>query len=300
MWWGFFLDRPQEGEVFAFIAKEIRRFRRIGGVTLVAVALTAPHLFWLHGWAVRAGEIPLWLAGLSALVLACLSTAWLLWRSRPEDIFQQWPVRLSWASLVLALILTALLDARITFPYHPSAWMLRPLHLLAFALRFGGALWNIFIAVPAAQEILSLPVVVSSARHLERFRRTVRVILPTLLITGLLQALPYTSLSLRAIDEHLWATHPFEVGADRRTGGDFHHLPDVARLLAGPSYVRRGGTGNQTRSTGPTRSAPGQPWEILRRVRPHPTCAGGYATRRGSGIAQQRSHLLVGTAGLVE
>lgn len=203
MWWGFFLRPPQEaGEraaVAAFAAASVRRFRRIGGAALVAVALTAPHLAWLYDWAVRAGETPLWLAGLSALVLAWLSTAWLLWRSREGDVFRRWPVRWSWAWLALALVLTALLDARLTFPHRPSAWVLRPLHLLAFGLWFGGAVWNIFIAVPAARETLALPVVVAAAQHLERFRRTVRVILPTLLITGLLQALPYTGFNLHAL-----------------------------------------------------------------------------------------------------
>lgn len=100
---------------------------------------------------------------------------------------------------MLALVLTALLDARLTFPHRPSAWMLRPLHLLAFGLWFGGAVWNIFIAVPAAQATLAIPVVVAAAEHLERFRWTVRVILPTLLVTGLFQALPYTGFSLHEL-----------------------------------------------------------------------------------------------------
>lgn len=114
---------------------------------------------------------------------------------REEQVFQRGLVRLSWALLALAIVLTALLDARLTFPARPSAWVLRPIHLLAFSLWFSGVMWNICIAVPAAQKTLALPVVVAATEHLERFRRVVRVILPTLLITGLLQALPYTGLA---------------------------------------------------------------------------------------------------------
>src|SRR5690606_26904918 len=52
-----------------------------------------------------------------------------------------------------------------------------------------------FVAVPAAQESPTMPVVIAAAEQLERFRWAVRAILPTLLVTGLLQALPYTGLN---------------------------------------------------------------------------------------------------------
>jgi len=65
------------------------------------------------------------------------------------------------------------------------AW--RTLHLLAFGAWFGGALWNVNIAVRAAREDLSTPVVILAHLQLERFRAVVRVALPLILLTGLLQ-----------------------------------------------------------------------------------------------------------------
>jgi putative copper resistance protein D len=67
----------------------------------------------------------------------------------------------------------------------------RWLHLTAFGLWFGGAVWNIFIAVPAAREIVSLHVVVAASQQLERFRVAVRILLPTLIVTGVWQAHRY-------------------------------------------------------------------------------------------------------------
>lgn len=111
-------------------------------------------------------------------------------------VFKLSLVRLNLVLLALSIVLTALLDARLTFPTQPSAWVLRPFHLLAFGLWIGGAVWSIFIAVPAAQETLTLPVMVSASEHLQRFRR---VILPTLEVTGLMQAIPYTGLNLSSV-----------------------------------------------------------------------------------------------------
>src|SRR5690606_57140 len=89
------------------------------------------------------------------------------------------------------LCLAGALDGSLTFPGQPSAMILRAVHLTAFALWLGGAVWSIFVAVPSARETLAIPVVIAAAEQLERFRWVVRVILPTLALTGLVQALPY-------------------------------------------------------------------------------------------------------------
>lgn len=65
---------------------------------------------------------------------------------------------------------------------------IRGLHLLAFAVWLGGAVWNIFVAVPTGQQRPTVPVVQAAGAQLERFRWTVAVILPTILATGLYQA----------------------------------------------------------------------------------------------------------------
>lgn len=204
MWWGFFVPRPDTAEEVPDVARlalvQQQRFRLVGGLALLAAILTAPHLAWFGRWGSAAGAQGLWVANGIALAVALASAAGLL-RGRParEQAFATALARWSSAALVLTLALTALLDARLTFPGQPLALLLRPLHLVAFGLWLGGAVWNIFIAVPAAQETLSMAVVVSAAQQLERFRRAVRLILPTLVITGLLQSLPYSGYSLSGL-----------------------------------------------------------------------------------------------------
>ncbi len=200
MWWGIFLKRSDNPEEEAMVARfalaQQRHFRAISGGALLLALSTAPHLFWFGRLAQQTGEQAIWLSNVVAFAIALLSFGWLQIRPLAQArAFEQTPIRLLWGVLLLVLLSTALLDARLTFPAQPSAWLLRPLHLIAFALWIGGAVWNIFIAVPAAQESPTVPVVVAAAEQLERFRWAVRAILPTLLVTGLLQALPYTGLN---------------------------------------------------------------------------------------------------------
>ncbi|WP_436900807.1 hypothetical protein [Halovenus halobia] len=65
---------------------------------------------------------------------------------------------------------------------------IRTLHLLAFAIWLGGAVWNIFVAVPTGQQSPTIPVVRAAGQQLERFRWVVRFIFPTIFVTGLYQA----------------------------------------------------------------------------------------------------------------
>jgi TusA-related sulfurtransferase len=201
MWWGFFQRRPDLAAdhlpAGRFAVAQQQRFRIVGGAALLAAILTAPYLLWFSSWAARAGLQALWIANGVVLAAALGLAGWLLWQPPTQaSAFAARRVRLAWGALTLTLALTALLDAQLTFPDQVAAWLLRPIHLVAFGLWFGGAVWNIFIAVPAARTTLALPVVIAAAEQLERFRYAVRVILPTLLITGLLQALPYTGFSL--------------------------------------------------------------------------------------------------------
>lgn len=209
MWWGAFQRRPDQGAdavaVSRFAVVQQQRFRIIGGAAWLAVILTAPYLIWFGRWATQAGLHALWIANGVGLAAALGLAGWLLWQPPvAARAFAARRVRLTLGALLLVLVLTALLDAQLTFPTQPTAWLLRPIHLVAFGLWFGGAVWNIFIAVPAARATLAMPVVIAAAEQLERFRHVVRVILPTLLVTGLLQALPYTGFSF-----HLLITSPF-------------------------------------------------------------------------------------------
>lgn|GEM_PF-5470763 len=72
----------------------------------------------------------------------------------------------------------------------PGDWQVllwRVLHLSGFAAWFGGAVWNVEVAVRAAREKLSVTVVIMANAQLERFRRIVRIALPMIVATGLLQ-----------------------------------------------------------------------------------------------------------------
>lgn len=204
MWWSWFVRAPEEANdlaaVVRFTLAQQERFRAIGRLALALVVLTLPHLLWFSIWATEPVDRALWAAGVLSLLTAIGLMGWLLTRPlRPERAFSTREVRTAWGALLVAITLAAALDARITFPGQSLAWFLRPVHVLAFTLWIGGAIWNIFIAVPGAQATLAFPVVVSAAEQLERFRWTVRVILPTLVITGLLQAYPYIGLNFMAL-----------------------------------------------------------------------------------------------------
>lgn len=67
----------------------------------------------------------------------------------------------------------------------------RGVHLLAFGLWLGGALFNLGAAVPAGRRHANTHAVVAGARQLERFRWVVRFSLPTIIITGVMMALRY-------------------------------------------------------------------------------------------------------------
>lgn len=67
----------------------------------------------------------------------------------------------------------------------------RGLHLVAFGLWVGGALWNLSVAIPVGVRHPTIAAVTSGAHQLQRFRRVARVSLPTVVVTGVLMAHPY-------------------------------------------------------------------------------------------------------------
>lgn len=74
---------------------------------------------------------------------------------------------------------------------HVGVSVVRAVHLTAFALWLGGALFNLAAAIPAGRGHPDLDAVVMGARQLERFRWAVRVSLPTIIVTGVWMALRY-------------------------------------------------------------------------------------------------------------
>lgn len=193
LWWGWFVrHEPESGEAeltARFLDAEARRFRGILRVAGLAALASAPHLLFflprvegdLLATGLFAVAIPL-TAHLAASASHPSVPSQGAWKRQPRCVF------LCGAAL---LATQAALDARLTFPALPPAMLLRSAHLLAFGLWLGGAVANLFVAIPAAQAEPTVPVVVCAAKQLERFRRVVRWVLPTLLGTGLLQAYPY-------------------------------------------------------------------------------------------------------------
>ncbi len=195
MWRGLFVRPPEESDhraaVARFVLAERRRFSGIGIVATAVAALTLPHLGWLWHWTHGIDRV---LIGANVVALLAGLTATAVALFEKGAAFEARCARGAFVFLTLALVITAIVDARLTFPLSASALVLRPIHVAAFGLWLGGAVWNIFVAIPAARETLSVPTVIAAAHQLERFRKVVHAILPLLIATGLVQALPYTGL----------------------------------------------------------------------------------------------------------
>ena len=194
MWWSRFVvpQDTQPAAVARLAAAQARHYRPLAaGGLAVALAGGGVWTAWMGPLAATRGWLGLWLVVVA--LHAGLVTATLALLSRPDGeavaARRQALAVLATATGLLAGM--ALLDAALTFgPWWP-AWVLRPLHLGAFGLWLGGAVWNIFVAVPAARDELAFATVAASATQLERFRQRVRVFLPLLLLTGIAQAAAY-------------------------------------------------------------------------------------------------------------
>lgn len=203
LWKGLFAqpgELPDQRPYFArFTAASYARFRGLMRFALPVFVLTAIYdLFRFAAWGIDP-----WLVGLEAVLVAAitLTASFDIFRAiDPDD-----PFRERTAARVLLVLLLAnaftLAAFDVILAQNGQAWhlLIRSIHLAAFGLWFGGAVWNIFITVPAARNIVSLPVVIAASQQLERFRIAVRIILPTLIITGLIQAYAYVGFSLRAL-----------------------------------------------------------------------------------------------------
>lgn len=150
-------------------------------------------LCWLGRGLAGRGEAAL----LATIVLATGVDAY---GRRPNDPFAERNVaRFILLLLLLDALVQAGFDVTLAQGGRIRSLLVRWLHLAAFGLWFGGAVWNIFITVPAARGIVSLPVVVAASQQLERFRLAVRLILPTIIVTGFIQAYRYVGSNLNVL-----------------------------------------------------------------------------------------------------
>lgn len=183
----------------AYAARQRARFRSIERWAWLAAALGWGVLAPVY-WAVRGP------AGTPERTALAVSAAALLvwglhvasgWSAARRDARGEVPPRDTGEAArasARALVAAGLLLWSVAFlqVWHdsPGDWQVllwRVLHLSAFAAWFGGAVWNVEVAVRAARERLSVPVVIMANAQLERFRRIVRVALPLIVATGLLQ-----------------------------------------------------------------------------------------------------------------
>lgn len=143
-----------------------------------------------------------WLVRVDAILLAAiaLATGVDTYGRRPNDPFAERNLaRFILLLLLLDTLVQASFDVILAQGGGIRPLLVRWLHLAALSLWFGGAVWNIFITVPAARGIVSLPVVVAASQQLERFRLAVRLILPTIIVTGFIQAYRYFGFNLNAL-----------------------------------------------------------------------------------------------------
>ena len=186
--WKHVFVRPADlgDEAADYCAEMYDRFDDIAAGAIVVLAGGGVVVLWQYlGAFGRTAP----LVGYAALVGVWL-TLTVVSTYRNDTIERQFrsPTGLAVLALALAVVVaTAVAEVAIR-GFDPIAASVRVLHLLAFALWIGGAVWNIFVAVPTGQNRPTIGVVRAAGEQLERFRWAVRFIIPTLFVTGLYQA----------------------------------------------------------------------------------------------------------------
>ena len=104
----------------------------------------------------------------------------------------------------------AFADTGSTFGW--EAWV-RVAHLSAFTLWLGGAVWNIWVAMPSGRKHANVDAVVAGAHQLDRFRWVVRFALPTIIVTGLIMAGVYRAFPIEWWVQFPGVLIPLKVGA---------------------------------------------------------------------------------------
>lgn len=188
---------------------QIARFRRLEGavVPLVLVATGwSLYLINLNGAAHfdPATQVSGWAQAAAVTLLGALGIMHLGRPAAPADLDElSAERRRSTVLLILCLgLITANAFVEVSLQEAAPTWPLvlnRWIHLAAFSVWFGGAIWNIFIAVPSGRERLHLDTIIAANAQLERFRWTVRFILPAILATGLIQAYQIVGLNLAVL-----------------------------------------------------------------------------------------------------
>jgi uncharacterized membrane protein len=186
--WKHVFVRPGDLEdgTSTYCEKMYARFDRIVWLSILSLGIAGSVVVYRY-WQSLSGTIQ---PAIVAVLLGALLTVLVLSvaRSRPVDGQFRSPLGLVGFGLALAL-LGATASAEVALRGGSTGTLIvRTVHLLAFAVWLGGAVWNIFVAVPTGQKSPTLPVVSAAGEQLERFRWAVRFVIPTIIATGLYQA----------------------------------------------------------------------------------------------------------------
>ncbi|WP_336328264.1 hypothetical protein [Halovenus sp. HT40] len=166
-----------------------RMYDRFGSILLFAtgvLALTGVGVLARYWLAVPGTVVPATVTALFTALVFALGAS-LVGSSSIDEQFRSPRGLAAFGLAVAVLSATAVAEVALSRGTAGEA-AVRTLHLLAFAFWIGGAVWNIFVAVPTGQESPTVPVVRAAGQQLERFRWAVRLIFPTILLTGLYQA----------------------------------------------------------------------------------------------------------------
>ncbi|HWI62298.1 MAG TPA: hypothetical protein VNT75_10705 [Symbiobacteriaceae bacterium] len=145
------------------------------------------------------------LGGGVALIVALIGIG-LSWVTPQSATKQDFATYLALAGLAGTAAALGGMDAALQ-PSAASIWLLAPnrmLHLWAFSAWLGGALWNIFIAVPAGMQRINMDTVILANFQLERFRVVVRLVFPVIVATGLVQAWAMFGWNWEALFTNIW------------------------------------------------------------------------------------------------
>jgi len=185
--WKHAFVRPADlsTEADAYCAEMYDRFDRIAAGALAVLAISGSGVFAAYVSRLSTALVVSFGVGFLALVALGVAVTWR--NGRVTDQFRH-PLGLLALGVAVTLVaITALAEVALR-GFDPVAGLVRVLHLLAFAVWVGGAVWNIFVAVPTGRNRPTVAVVRAAGQQLERFRWTVRFIIPVIFLTGGYQA----------------------------------------------------------------------------------------------------------------
>ncbi|WP_205427881.1 hypothetical protein [Halorussus sp. MSC15.2] len=168
--WKHLFVRPQDlgTDASEYCAEMYSRFDSVATVAVVVLVSSGPFVLAEYVSSLGTNRLVVSLGVLSSLLLG--TTVVTVRRSASVDEQFRSPAGLFTMTLALVVVVATALAEVSLRGFDPLAAAVRVLHLLAFAAWVGGAVWNIFVAVPTGQHHPTADVVRAAGEQLERFR----------------------------------------------------------------------------------------------------------------------------------